>query len=152
MNTGHQYAYNLGWKPALVVRGHADAALLDSYEAERIPVAQRLLRTTDRAFVLVVSDSWLAGLFRTRILARIAAFAMRFKRVQTLAFRTISQTGIAYRESPLSKMLPGLPHGAPRAGDRFPWLRLRFQADGPDDDLFQELGGRRDTRVVIGQA
>ena len=45
-------------------------ALLDSYEEERLPVAQRLLETTDRAFRLVVSDSWLAGLLRTKILAQ----------------------------------------------------------------------------------
>jgi 2-polyprenyl-6-methoxyphenol hydroxylase-like FAD-dependent oxidoreductase len=151
MNTGLQDAYNLAWKLALVVDGHADAALLDTYEAERMPVAQRLLATTDRAFMLVVSDTWLAGLFRTRILARIVAFAMRFKRVQTLAFRTVSQTGIAYRESPLSKMLPGLPDGAPRAGDRFPWLRLRFRLDGPVEDLFQKLDDTRYNLIVIGQ-
>src|SRR5256712_630127 len=151
MNTGLQDAYNLGWKLALVVKGHAEAALLDTYEAERIPVAQRLLRTTDRAFVLVVSDSWLAGLFRTRILARIAAFAMKFRRVRTLAFRTISQTGIAYRESPLSKMLPGLPDGAPRAGDRFPWLQLKLRANGPVEDLFQKLDDTRYNLIVIGQ-
>jgi hypothetical protein len=151
MNTGLQDAYNLAWKLALVVSGKADAALLDTYEKERIPVAQRLLRTTDRAFNLVVSDRWIAGLFRTRILARIAAFAMRFKRVQTLAFRTISQTAIAYRESPLSKILPGLPDGAPRAGDRFPWLRLRFQANGPVEDLFQKLDDTRYNLIVIEQ-
>src|SRR4029079_6839934 len=46
MNTGLQDAYNLGWKLALVVKGQADAGLLDSYEQERLPVAQRLLRTT----------------------------------------------------------------------------------------------------------
>src|SRR6266513_2403637 len=151
MNTGLQDAYNLAWKLALVVEGHADEALLDTYEKERIPVAQRLLRTTDRAFNLVVSDRWIAGLFRTRILARIAAFAMRFKRVQTLAFRTISQTGIAYRESPLSRMLPGLPDGAPRAGDRFPWLRLRFQTNGAVEDLFQKLDDTRYNLIIIGQ-
>jgi hypothetical protein len=151
MNTGLQDAYNLGWKLALVVKGRADAALLDSYEAERIPVAQRLLRTTDRAFVLVVSDNWLAGLFRTRILARIVAFAMTFERPKQLAFRTVSQTGIAYPQSPLSKMLPGLPHGAPRAGDRFPWLRLRVQANGPVEDLFQKLDDTRYNLIVIGQ-
>ena len=39
MNTGLQDAYNLAWKLALVVSGRADAALLDSYEDERIPVA-----------------------------------------------------------------------------------------------------------------
>src|SRR5204862_939660 len=151
MNTGLQDAYNLAWKLALVVSGKADAALLDTYEKERIPVAQRLLRTTDRAFNLVVSDRWIAGLFRTRILTRIAAFAMRFKRVRTLAFRTISQTGIAYRESPLSRMLPGLPDGAPRAGDRFPWLRLGFQANGPVEVLFQKLDDTRYNLIVAGQ-
>ncbi len=62
MNTGLQDAYNLAWKLALVVAGKADAALLDSYEDERIPVAKRLLETTDRGFKLVVSDSPLAGL------------------------------------------------------------------------------------------
>ncbi len=107
MNTGLQDAYNLAWKLALVVSGRAGAALLDSYEDERIPVAQRLLSTTDRAFSLIVSDSWLAGLFRTRILAKIMALAMGLDRVQKLAFRTISQTGIHYRNSPLSETLRG---------------------------------------------
>src|SRR4029434_4909243 len=50
MNTGLQDAYNLAWRLALVIRGDADASLLDTYEQERIPVAQRLLRTTDRMF------------------------------------------------------------------------------------------------------
>src|SRR5688572_17121430 len=78
MNTGLQDAHNLAWKLALVVQGRAAPALLDSYEAERIPVARRLLATTDRAFQLIVSDSRVAGLFRTRVLANVAAFAMRF--------------------------------------------------------------------------
>jgi len=151
MNTGLQDAYNLGWKLALVVNGRADAALLDTYEAERIPVAQRLLSTTDRAFTLVVSDNWLAGLFRTRILARIAAIAMTFERPKQLAFRTLSQTGIAYRESPLSTTLPGLPDGAPRAGDRFPWLQIKFHVNGPAEDLFQKLDDTRFNLLVIGQ-
>jgi 2-polyprenyl-6-methoxyphenol hydroxylase-like FAD-dependent oxidoreductase len=151
MNTGLQDAYNLAWKLALVISGKADADVLDTYEAERIPVAHRLLRTTDRAFTLVVSDSWVAGMLRTRIVARIAAFAMTLSRVRRIAFRTISQIGISYRESPLSKMLPGLPGGAPRAGDRFPWLRLRFHANGPIEDLFQKLDDTRYNLIVIGQ-
>src|SRR5687767_501124 len=129
MNTGLQDAYNLAWKLALVVKGQADMALLDSYEEERAPVARRLLNTTDQAFMLVVSDTWLASLFRTQILARIVAFAMGRERIQRVAFRTISQTGIRYRNSRLSQTLPGLPDGAPRAGDRFPWLHLKFEAN-----------------------
>ena len=151
MNTGLQDAYNLGWKLALVVSGRAGQALLDSYEAERIPVARRLLSTTDRGFSLVVSDSRLVGLFRTRVLARALALAMDFRRIRELAFRTISQIGIRYPDSPLSETLPGLPQDAPRAGDRFPWLRLRLLADGPAEDLFATLDDTRFTLVVIGQ-
>lgn len=151
MNTGLQDAYNLGWKLALVVEGRADAELLDSYEEERIPIARRLLDTTDRAFRLIVSDSWLAGLLRTQILARIAAFAMSRERIQSFAFRVVSQTGIHYRKSPLSVSLDGLPDSAPRAGDRFPWLRLNCQPDRPVEDLFEILDDTRFNLIVIGQ-
>jgi 2-polyprenyl-6-methoxyphenol hydroxylase-like FAD-dependent oxidoreductase len=151
MNTGLQDAYNLGWKLALVVGGRADVALLDSYEAERVPVARRLLDTTDQAFRVIVSDGALAGLLRTKILARIAALAMSFERIQRAAFSIVSQTGIHYRASPLSQSLDGLPEGAPRAGDRFPWLRLKFQTDGAEEDLFQKLDDTRFNLIVIGQ-
>jgi 2-polyprenyl-6-methoxyphenol hydroxylase-like FAD-dependent oxidoreductase len=42
LNTGVQDAYNLGWKLAAVLDGVSDE-LLDSYEAERLPVAARVL-------------------------------------------------------------------------------------------------------------
>jgi 2-polyprenyl-6-methoxyphenol hydroxylase-like FAD-dependent oxidoreductase len=151
MNTGLQDAYNLGWKLALVVKGRADAALLDSYEVERMRVAQRLLRSTDRAFALLVSDSWIAGLFRTRIVARVAAAAMTIERVRRVAFRTISQIGIRYRSSPLSQAPGDLPEAAPRPGDRFPWLRLRLQPLGGVEDLFQKLDDSRFNLIAIGQ-
>jgi 2-polyprenyl-6-methoxyphenol hydroxylase-like FAD-dependent oxidoreductase len=40
LNTGVQDAHNLAWKLALVLAGRAPATLLDTYEAERRPVAQ----------------------------------------------------------------------------------------------------------------
>jgi 2-polyprenyl-6-methoxyphenol hydroxylase-like FAD-dependent oxidoreductase len=43
MNCCMQDAFNLGWKLALVVKGVARAALLDSYEAERRPVAEQVI-------------------------------------------------------------------------------------------------------------
>jgi 2-polyprenyl-6-methoxyphenol hydroxylase-like FAD-dependent oxidoreductase len=151
MNTGLQDAYNLAWKLALVVKGQADAALLGSYEEERIPVARRLLNTTDRAFRLVVSDNWFAGLMRTKILARIAAFAMSIERIQKIAFGVVSQTGINYRSASLSKTLSGLSDTAPRAGDRFPWLRLKLRPDGPVEDLFETLDDTHFNLIAIGQ-
>jgi 2-polyprenyl-6-methoxyphenol hydroxylase-like FAD-dependent oxidoreductase len=46
LNTGVQDAVNLGWKLAQVVGGTAPEGLLDTYHAERHPVAARVLRTT----------------------------------------------------------------------------------------------------------
>jgi 2-polyprenyl-6-methoxyphenol hydroxylase-like FAD-dependent oxidoreductase len=47
LNTGIQDAYNLGWKLAHVARGGPDA-LLDTNEAERLPIAAALLGLTKR--------------------------------------------------------------------------------------------------------
>jgi 2-polyprenyl-6-methoxyphenol hydroxylase-like FAD-dependent oxidoreductase len=151
MNTGLQDAYNLAWKLALVVKGQADPALLDSYEEERLPIAQRLLNTTDRGFMLIVSDSWLAGLMRTQILARLAAVVMNFKAAQKIAFRTVSQTGIHYRWSRLSRSTQAFTGSIPRAGDRFPWLHLKFSADGPVEDSFAKLEDTKFNLVLFGQ-
>jgi 2-polyprenyl-6-methoxyphenol hydroxylase-like FAD-dependent oxidoreductase len=151
MNTGLQDAYNFAWKLALVVKGRADPALLDTYEEDRVPVAERLLQTTDRAFQLVVSESWLAGLFRTRIMARVGATAMTIRPVRELVFRTVSQIGIRYPNSRLSQTLGGLPKQAPAAGERFPWLHLKLAATGSAVDLFQQLDDTRFNLLVIGQ-
>jgi 2-polyprenyl-6-methoxyphenol hydroxylase-like FAD-dependent oxidoreductase len=152
MNTGLQDAYNLAWKLALVVAQRADATLLDTYEAERIPVAERLLETTDRAFRIIVSRSRLAALLRTRILANVMASAMRRPRIQRIAFRVVSQIGIAYPSSPLSKASTQPEHGAPRPGDRFPWLQLRFSAEDRKRDLFDALDPVNFNLLVFGQS
>ena len=47
MNTGLQDAFNLGWKLALVCNGHSSAAILDSYEIERRPVAEAVAASGD---------------------------------------------------------------------------------------------------------
>ena len=151
MNTGLQDAYNLGWKLAMVVKGQADPALLDSYEEERLPIAQRLLNTTDRGFRLVVSDNPLAGLFRTEIMARLGSMAMQVKAVQKVAFRTVSQTGIHYAWSRLSQATEKLPADAPKAGERFPWLHLKFSANGPVEDSFGKLDDTKFNLLVFGQ-
>ncbi len=46
LNTGVQDAVNLGWKLAQVVNGTSPDSLLDTYHAERHPVAARVLRNT----------------------------------------------------------------------------------------------------------
>jgi hypothetical protein len=57
-----QDAVNLGWKLAQVVRETSPGSLLDTYQAERHPVAARVLRTTMAQTALARSDDRLDAL------------------------------------------------------------------------------------------
>ncbi|HEY4063801.1 MAG TPA: FAD-dependent monooxygenase [Puia sp.] len=57
MNTGIQDAYNLGWKLAAVLEGTADAALLDTYEEERLPVAAWTLNISSERHKAVLESA-----------------------------------------------------------------------------------------------
>ena len=56
LNTGVQDAVNLGWKLAQVVKRTSPDSLLDTYHAERHPVAARVLRTTMAQVALMRVD------------------------------------------------------------------------------------------------
>jgi 2-polyprenyl-6-methoxyphenol hydroxylase-like FAD-dependent oxidoreductase len=151
MNTGLQDAYNLAWKLALVLEGRAGDELLDTYEVERKAVAERLLGTTDRAFRLLVADHAVAAFFRTRVFAKIAATAMRFQRSKLIAFHTLSMIGIRYPQSSLSRSVGKPARKGPKPGDRFPWLKLRFDRAGVAEDLFARLDDLRFNLIITGQ-
>lgn len=118
MNTGIGDAVNLGWKLADVIEGGARPELLDSYEPERIAFARELVRGTDHAFTLMAGRGWTGRFMREVVVPHVAARAMRLKFVQRLMFRTVSQTRIAYRDSPLSSGRAG----RIAAGDRMPFV------------------------------
>jgi 2-polyprenyl-6-methoxyphenol hydroxylase-like FAD-dependent oxidoreductase len=118
MNTGICDAVNLAWKIADVLRGRATEGVLDSYEPERIGFARRLVATTDRAFTLVTSRGPIARRVRVQVVPRVFPLLVRFSAVRRLMFRTISQTVITYRGSPLSTGRAGRVSG----GDRLPWV------------------------------
>ncbi len=56
LNTGVQDAVNLGWKLAQVIKKTAPESLLDTYHAERHPVAARVLRNTMAQVALMRAD------------------------------------------------------------------------------------------------
>jgi len=56
LNLGVQDAFNLGWKLAAQVRGWAPATLLDTYEAERRPVAAGVLDNTRAQMELLSTE------------------------------------------------------------------------------------------------
>ncbi|HEX5475849.1 MAG TPA: FAD-dependent monooxygenase [Vicinamibacterales bacterium] len=120
MNTGIGDAVNLAWKIADVVKGRARESLLDSYEPERIAFARQLVDTTDRVFTFVTKPGFVRQSMRTWVLPRLAPLLMRAPAVRQFVFRTVSQIGIQYRESPLSEGAAGAVQG----GDRLPWVPL----------------------------
>jgi 2,4-dichlorophenol 6-monooxygenase len=48
-NTSIQDAYNLAWKLAYVLKGKAGAGLLDSYDAERVPVGKQIVLRANKS-------------------------------------------------------------------------------------------------------
>jgi 3-(3-hydroxy-phenyl)propionate hydroxylase len=65
LNVGVQDAVNLGWKLAQVVDGTSPETLLDTYHAERHPVAARVLRTTMAQTALMRPDDRIEALRET---------------------------------------------------------------------------------------
>ncbi len=157
MNTGIGDAYNLGWKLALVAKSEADAALLESYEAERIPFARAILNGTDRGFHLLDTTAPLTR--RLKMLAVPLAFSMvsRAPAAQRRLFWMMSQLWTSYRDSPA--VAEAGPIGRlPRAGDRAPYGRFDAGNEagtsifdmlvGPDHHLLLFAGLRPDPAAL----
>lgn len=129
LNTSVQDAYNLGWKLGAVLRHGAAPALLDSYEAERRPVAADLLKRT------------------TRILGEDrrnteAGFSRRGGDTH--------QLDLHYRGSPLTAERRGTsPEGTLHAGDRAPDAPCADRAGEPLR-LFDVFRGPRFTLLAFG--
>ena len=125
LNTGMQDGYNLGWKLGQVLAG-ADATLLDTYEAERQPIA---------AGVLGLSTAKWGGI------AKLDPSSMkRGKDEQQLA--------LTYYGGPLAPA-DGMRTETLRVGDRAPDAEL-LGADGAATRLFDVFRGPDFTAIAFG--
>jgi 2-polyprenyl-6-methoxyphenol hydroxylase-like FAD-dependent oxidoreductase len=114
LNTGVQDAVNLGWKLAQVVSGTSPDSLLDTYHAERHPVAARVLRTTMAQVALMRVDDRIDALRDT--ISELLSMDEPRKRFAAM----MSGLDIHY----------DLGEGHPLVGRRMPDLDL-VTADGP---------------------
>ncbi|MBY8345013.1 FAD-dependent monooxygenase [Streptomyces spinosirectus] len=124
MNTGLQDSANLSWKLAAVIQGHADAALLDTYQAERHPVGKAVLRSSGGIVRLAMAK-------RPWTLALRAALTTVLNRVGPARRKAVGGvTGIGYR------------YPAPRGAHRLTGTRV---ADLPLEGgrLYEALRGGR---------
>ena len=97
MNTGMQDAHNLAWKLAMVVRGEAHESLLDSYEEERHPIGQMLLKGTDVATKLAFLRNPLAKKVRNHMISFLSQQDIFLQRVRSVG----TMTAVNYRKSPI---------------------------------------------------
>ena len=114
LNTGVQDAVNLGWKLAQVVRGISPDTLLDTYHAERHPVAARVLRHTMAQVALMRADD------RSEAARDVVSELLSMDEPRTRFAATMSGLDIRY----------DLGEGHPLLGRRMPDLDL-VTAGGP---------------------
>jgi 2-polyprenyl-6-methoxyphenol hydroxylase-like FAD-dependent oxidoreductase len=103
LNTGVSDAADLGWKLATVIKGWGADGLLDSYEAERRPVAAEVIRQSSEAYSLPPGRLWREGLddagpAAEAIRAEVAEQILLTKRTQFWTMGT--QIGYGYPDSP----------------------------------------------------
>jgi rifampicin monooxygenase len=90
LNLGVQDAFNLGWKLAAQVRGWAPETLLDTYQAERRPVAEQVLDNTRAQMELLSTEPG------PRAVRRLLTELMDFEEVNRHLIEKITGIGIRY--------------------------------------------------------
>jgi 4,5-epoxidase len=135
MNTGLGDADNLAWKLGLVVAGRAGIGLLDTYQAERRPIAETVLSATTAQARLVIGDGPVTRLVRDRLFAPLLDLPLT-RRIITDA---TSQLRISYRRGPLAN--GSWRRRGQRPGDRVADLPCRTR-DGALTTLRQLLDYR----------
>lgn len=171
MNTGLQDAYNLAWKLALVIQGVGRPELLDSYEAERKPIARSVLTGTEWATRVVTLRHPIPRHTRRRL----AQLLMNLEVVQQRLVRTLSELVLDYRQSAIvqedrasllqtqfwpdsSAEKPDVWQwfdfgGGPRPGDRAPDASIQSdRTESGESHLFEVFRGTGHTLLLLSGA
>ena len=150
MNTGIQDMINVCWKLALVLKGQASPALLDTYEQERLAVMRDVLTRTEGLTDLIGSENTIVRSLFNHVGPWIGGAGV----VQETGAARMSQIAISYRGGPLSAN--HAPGGSLHAGDRVPDLPVRYRspyAEGwTEAALFNVLDPSRFTLIATHSA
>ena len=116
MNTGMQDAFNLAWKLALVSRGLGnEEILLDSYSAERSPIADDVLKGAGR----ITEVALIRGDLKQAIRNHVISFIFGLSPVRRKLADVLTELSIGYPKSPLNGGGAYLGDG-PKEGERAP--------------------------------
>lgn len=144
MNTGIQDAYNLCWKLALVFSDAAHPRLLETYQAERLPFARWLVKSTDRLFSGMTGRSFFSRFLRMRIVPLLAPFLLSLTFVRRTAFLRGSQIHIQYDSGLLVEK--GRSSRTIQPGRRLPYFTLNGR------NGFELLRAQSFTLLLFGNA
>jgi 2-polyprenyl-6-methoxyphenol hydroxylase-like FAD-dependent oxidoreductase len=117
MNCCMQDAWNLGWKLALVLQGHARPELLDTYESERKPIGKQVIEAASKIHELFMAGRN-SGADALLALKQSGFLAELVGKVSGLAYHYRGDADAAADE------------GMPRAGDRLPNVPLTGAHNG----------------------
>ncbi|MCH9816113.1 MAG: FAD-dependent monooxygenase [Actinomycetia bacterium] len=117
MNTGMQDAFNLAWKISLACAAAAAEGLLDSYQDERHPVGQAVVRQTTSMTKAMKLSNPVTEMVRNFVIKH----AGNTELIRRRFLNQLAETSISYPTSPIVKDLPhSKGKAAVSAGDRFP--------------------------------
>lgn len=145
MNMGIQDSFNLAWKLSLVLRSGGNAQLLDSYEAERKPVDEAVIRQTDRGTRLISLHGSVARFVRDHLMSLLTQIPAAAEKLG----EGLSGLAVNYRRSPIVEE-----HGAgmagPAAGDRAPDAQLVAAKGGAPLRLYNLFAEHRHVLLLLG--
>ena len=145
MNMGMLDAVNLAWKLGLVIGNGAAPSLLDSYEAERRPIDEAVIRQTDRATRMVSLHGSVTRFLRDHLMA----LATQIPTVADKLGDQISGLSVNYRRSPIVEdYAVGGP--GPHAGDRAPDALVDERGRGVATPLYDIVAARRHVLLLVG--
>jgi hypothetical protein len=145
MNMGIQDAFNLAWKLSLVLRNGGNPQLLDSYEAERKPVDEAVIRQTDRGTRLISLHGSVTRFVRDHLMSLLT----RIPTVEERLGEGLSGIAVNYRHSPIIEEHASRMAG-PAAGDRAPDAPLVGAKDGASLRLYELFAEHRHILLLIG--
>jgi len=167
LNTAIQDSFNLAWKLGLVVAKAAPESLLDSYQAERHPVAAGVLGGSDVTTRIVALRNPVLQQIRNQLIA----FLSNFNIVQHRISRGMGELALSYRKSPIvaedrawlpphshhNSVIPGLGEyldfgAAPSSGERAPDVVIGASVGNTAKRLFEVLKGTHHTLLLFAGA
>ena len=145
MNTGLHDVWNLVWKLDLVLRGHGNDELLESYAAERLPVIKNVIETTDHMTRILGTPNKFAQSLRDVLIpmvSRLAPFQHAF--VQRLSELGIAYAGSTIVEGPGERYVDDTIRGGSGIKSRFLLVVLHDADSAVAEAAAQLCASRRD--------